>query len=217
MSILTSFTRTNFWRRFVYTLWAPGYDRPLRLLLKKRRRSIELADLTAGERVLLVGAGTGLDLELMVHGLRLTAIDLTPAMLAILRRRAGRLGIQVDARVMDAQAMDFPDDSFDVAILHLILSVVPDPVRCVREVARVLRPGGRAMIFDKLIDDKMKPSRAFRVINPLLSLLGTEIIRQLGPLLQGSGLVVTHEETTGAGGIIKIVMLRKVEQNANSL
>ena len=212
MSILSVFTKTNSWRRFIYSLYAPGYDRLVRGFLKKRRRSIALADLKTGERVLLVGAGTGLDLELIAPGPQLTAIDLTPAMLAILRRRAERLGIQVDARVMDAHAMDYADASFDVAILHLILSVIPDPVRCIREVARVLRPGGRVVILDKFVPDAAEPHWALRLINPLLSLLGTEITRKLGPIIKGSGLAMDHEEAAGRGGLFKIVMLRKVEQ-----
>lgn len=204
------FSNTNAWRRIIYSLWAPGYDRLAGLLLKKRRRAIELAAPKAGEKVLLIGAGTGLDLEFMAPGPRLIAIDLTPAMLAILRRRAGRLGLEVEARVMDGQALEFLDASFDLVILHFILAVIPDPGRCIREVARVLRPGGRAVILDKFMPDAKRPPWIFRLINPLLSFLGTELTRQLGPILQDSGLTITHEESAG-GDIFKIALLSKAE------
>lgn len=158
--------------------------------------------------MLLVGAGTGLDLEFMPPGPRLAAIDLTPAMLEILRQRAKRLGLQVDARVMDGQALEFADESFDLVILNLILAVIPDPVRCLREAARVLKPGGRVLIFDKFLPDARRPPLFFRMINPVLSFLGTEVTRQLGPILQGSGLSITHQEPAGGAGLLKIVMLK---------
>jgi ubiquinone/menaquinone biosynthesis C-methylase UbiE len=89
---------------------------------------------------------------------------------------------------MDGHALKFPDASFDAVILHLIVAVIPDPVKCLREAARVLRPGGRAVIFDKFVPDDQRPPLALRLPNPLTSLFGTEITRKLGPLLAESGL-----------------------------
>ena len=137
---------TNTWKRISYTLWAPIYDLIVTPLFNQRRqRSIQLLDLKPGERVLLVGAGTGLDLDFLPNGLAIVATDLTPAMIARLQTRAQRLRMTADARVMDGQALEFSNESFDAAILHLIVAVIPDPVKCLSEVARVLRPGGRAV------------------------------------------------------------------------
>jgi ubiquinone/menaquinone biosynthesis C-methylase UbiE len=174
---------TNAWKRISYTLWAPVYDLLVKPLFgRKRRRSIELLELKAGERVLLVGAGTGLDLEFLPAGPAIVATDLTPAMVLRLERRALRLRLNVDARVMDGHALEFPDASFDAAILHLIVAVIPDPEKCLKEVARVLRPGGRAVIFDKFVPDNATPPLILRLLNPLTSLFGTEVTRQIGPL-----------------------------------
>ncbi len=200
---------TNVWRRTVYTLWAPLYNGIARVFRERRRRSIELLAPRPGERVLIVGAGTGLDLDFMPAGAEITAIDLTPAMIRRLRRRAQRLGRRVDARVMDGHALEFPDGSFDAVILHLILAVIPEPDRCAREAARVLRPGGRAVIFDKFLPDDRRAPLLFRVANPPASGLGTEFIRRLGPILQGSGLRVVHDEPAGFGGLFRIVLARK--------
>jgi phosphatidylethanolamine/phosphatidyl-N-methylethanolamine N-methyltransferase len=197
-------------QRVRYTLWAPVYDQLSRIFKRRRRRSVKVADLKAGERVLILGAGTGLDLDFMPPGLVLTAIDLTPAMLQRLRRRAQRLALEVDARVMDATALEFPDGSFDVVLLHLILALVPDPVRCMREVERVLRPGGRAVIFDKFCPDNGRPSIWVRIIAPSArSLFGTNMTRRLGPILGGTGLRIAHEEPAGLRGLFKIVDVRK--------
>jgi ubiquinone/menaquinone biosynthesis C-methylase UbiE len=203
------FFNTTRWRRLGYTLWAPVYDLLARPLAAVRRRAIDRLAPVAGERVLLVGAGTGLDLDLLPPGVVVTAIDLTPAMLARLRRRADRLRLSVDARVMDAQAMAFADASYDAAVLNLILAVVPDPARCAREVARVLRPGGRAVVLDKFVPDAGPVSLRRRLLNPAASFFGTEITRRLGPILDGTGLRVRSVEHVGRGGYLVIAMLEK--------
>jgi len=208
---------TNTWRRLNYTLWAPVYDGFVhRVIGTRRRRSLELLDLHAGERILILGAGTGLDLDYLPRGLDLTAIDLTPAMLRRLQTRAARLGVPVDARVMDGQAVTFSDASFDVVVLHLILAVIPDPVACLREVARVLRPGGRAIILDKFVPDDRPVPLAMRLLNPLVRLGGTEITRQLGPMLRGLPLRITHEEGAGYHGLMKIVRVERLGHSSEA-
>lgn len=199
----------NTWSRLRWTLWMPGYDFVARIFKKPRRRSLQLLDLQPDERVLLVGAGTGLDLPLIPAGPTITAIDLVRGMLRRLRRRAQDLGRAVDARVMDAQALEFPDGSFDVAILHLILAVIPDPARCLREVARVLRPGGRAVILDKFIPDDGPPPLLLRVLNPLARILATNLTRRIGPVVSGSGLRIVKNESAGFHGLLRIILLRK--------
>src|SRR5208283_1740288 len=123
---------TNRWRRITYTLWAPAYDFFAWIFHRRRTRAIQLLALQPQERVLIVGAGTGLDLPLLPSGLLVTAVDLTPAMISRLTRRAAKLGLPIDARVMDAHELEFADSSFDAVILHLILAVVPDPVNSIR-------------------------------------------------------------------------------------
>ena len=110
---------------------------------------------------------------------------------------------------MNAQAMTFPDASFDAAVLHLILAVTPDPSKCAREVARVLRPGGRAVILDKFLPDDGPTPLLMRLLNPLASFFGTEITRRLGPIIQGSGLKLTSVEPAGLTGYLKIAVVRK--------
>ena len=199
----------SYWYSFCYTLWSPFYDLLVRGFVGWRGRSLKLADIQPGERVLIVGAGTGLDLQFIKPDSRIIAIDVTEAMLTKLRRRARQRGLDVEATVMDGQAISFADASFDVVILHLILAVIPDPAQCARESARVLRPGGRAIIMDKFIADDRRPPLVLRLANPLLKFLGTNVNRKLGSILEGTSLRVTHDEPAGLGGYFKIVLLRK--------
>jgi len=197
----------NTWYRMCYTMWVVFYDRLVRPYDRLRQRSVALLDVQPGERVLIVGAGTGLDLKYIGPGAVITAIDLTPAMLGRLRRRARELGIEVDARVMDAHAMTFSADSFDMVVLHLILAVVPSPGRCMMEVARVLRPGGRVVVMDKFVTEDSRLLPLLWWLNLPLKLLGTNINRRLGPILVGTGLRITHQEPAGMRGLFKIILL----------
>jgi ubiquinone/menaquinone biosynthesis C-methylase UbiE len=106
------------------------------------------AKLGAGQQVLDVACGSGhpaaTAAALVQPGGRVTAVDLSPDMVAITQRKARRLGLDnLDAREMNAQALAFPDGSFDGATSRFGLMLCPDPVRAMSEVRRVLRPGGR--------------------------------------------------------------------------
>jgi ubiquinone/menaquinone biosynthesis C-methylase UbiE len=101
--------------------------------------------------VLEVAVGTGRNLPFYPGGAsitRLTGVDWSSAMLAIARERAAVLGRDADLRQGDAQALDFPDESFDTVLCALGLCAIPDDRRAVTEMARVLRPGGRLLLVD---------------------------------------------------------------------
>jgi len=178
-----------------YDFYAPFYDLVDRPLRAGRKRSLGLLAAKSGERVLIIGAGTGLDLPHLPAGIQISAIDGSTGMLARLRRRTRRLGLTVDAHVMDARRLDFPDGTFDAVVLHLILAVVDDPQRCAAEAARVLRPGGRAVIFDKFLPPGATPSPLRRWADSLLRRFATSLNRDLAAILQGSGLKLKHSET----------------------
>jgi ubiquinone/menaquinone biosynthesis C-methylase UbiE len=199
------------WNRLRYTVWAPFYDALVAAVgfNATRRRSIEHLGLRAGSRVLIVGAGTGLDLEHMPAGMDVTAIDVTPAMLMRLERRAAQTGRVVAVHTMDARRLAFADESFDAVILHLILAVMPGPERGLREAARVLRPGGRIAVFDKFLRDDERLSLRRRMLNLIAKPLFSDMNRRLGPLLRGTGLTIERDEAAGFGGMYRVITLLK--------
>lgn len=199
------------WDRLRYTLWAPVYDALVGAagFTDARRRSIDRLELRQGDRVLLVGAGTGLDLDLLPPGVEVTAVDVTPAMLERLARRAARAGRAVSAEIQDARRLGMPDASFDAVVLHLILAVMPQPGLGVKEAVRVLRPGGRIAIFDKFLRAGEQPSTARRLLNLVTRTLFSDINRRLEPLLEGTGLVVERDEPGAFGGAYRSVTLSK--------
>jgi hypothetical protein len=102
----------------------------------------------ASGEVLEVAIGTGRNLPYYPQGIHLTGIEFSPAMLALARQRADELGLNVDLRVGDAQALDLPDARFDTVVCTLSLCAIPDDRQAVAEMWRVLRPGGRLLLLD---------------------------------------------------------------------
>ncbi|NNE46596.1 MAG: methyltransferase domain-containing protein [Rhodothermales bacterium] len=197
---------TNAWNRLRYNFYAPVYDLIARPLVSGRKRSIQLLDLQPDSDVLIVGAGTGLDFPLLPRTAHILAIDLSPNMLQRASERAVRLGLDADCRVMNAEVLDLPDESFDAVILHLVLAVVPDPGACIREATRVLKSAGRIAIFDKFLSDESSPSLPRRVLGMLTNTLFSDINRRLGPLLaHGSLEILTKEPSILSGAYVVVV------------
>lgn len=197
------------WNVFRYGIYAPFYDLVGRRLSGMRSRSLVALDAHKGERLLIVGGGTGLDLELLPEGIEVTFTDITPAMVERADARAQRLGRQVDALVMDGRELLFPAESFDCVVLHLVLAVMPEPERCLREAFRVLVPGGRAVVMDKFLPDGKAPSLLRRTLNVLASMMFSDINRRFGDMLTGSGFNVVSDEPVGFGGAYRVILLKK--------
>jgi phosphatidylethanolamine/phosphatidyl-N-methylethanolamine N-methyltransferase len=198
---------TNAWNRIRYTFWAPLYDLVGRRFDGRRRRSLGLLDLAPGERVLIVGAGTGADLPYVPAGCVTVATDLTPAML---RRARPQLREGMHLGIMDGQGLGVLSGSCDAVVLHLILAVIPDPVRCLREAARVLRPGGRIAVFDKFSRAE-RPSPVLRLVNVVTRTLFTDVTRRFEDILERSGadLAVEVDEPALFRGLFRHLLLRK--------
>ena len=116
----------------VYRRWAPVYDALTgRMLAPSRERALALLGLRPGERVVLPGVGTGLDLPLLPPGVSAAGIDISPEMLARARARLPLPGRDIELALADAvQFLRERPGAFDAAVLHLVLSVVPDGRAC---------------------------------------------------------------------------------------
>ncbi|MHA6247348.1 class I SAM-dependent methyltransferase [Pontibacter sp. CAU 1760] len=201
---------TNAWNRLRYTLYLPIYDLVAdRFFRRCRKRSVALLGAHSTDELLILGAGSGLDLPYLQDYPNITAIDITPGMIALLQKRAERLGIPVKAKVMDGQALMFADASFDAVLLHLILAVIPDPVACLQEAERVLKPGGTVMVFDKFLSDGVQPSPVRRLLNQIASTLFSDINRSIGSIVSHTSLQVELNEPAALGGTFRLIRLRK--------
>lgn len=200
---------TNQWNRVRYSFYAPVYDAMAILFRRKREVSVALLEVKAGHKVLIVGAGTGLDLDFLPSGCEIVATDITPAMVARIVRRAQRLKMSVKALVMDGQALEFADNTFDKVILHLILSVLPDPVACLREVERVMKPGGEVVVFDKFVPQGESVSPMRRFANLFLNLFFTDITRRFEEIAETTRLTLLSDTNAGLRGNFRYIKLQK--------
>jgi len=207
---------TTRWNRIRYSFYAPFFDVIVQPLERARRRAIELLDPKSDGHVLIVGAGTGCDLKFLPRGLDIQAIDISPAMIDRVRRRAEALQCPVHAEVMDGETLRFKDAEYDHVILHFILAVIPDPIACAKEAARVLKPTGTISILDKFLVDGTRPSFHRRVLNLPANLFFTNINRQLGPILKAANLKILYEEPALLKGMFKIVIAVKMKEIPNS-
>jgi phosphatidylethanolamine/phosphatidyl-N-methylethanolamine N-methyltransferase len=201
---------TNRWNRFIYRLWAPVYDATVgRFFLPGRRAAIRMLDLQAGESVLLVGVGTGADLPLLPEGVTAVGVDLSPAMLGRARGRLPLPGQAVTLIQGDAQELLVGHGEFDAVIFNLILSVIPDPAACLTENLRALKPGGRAVVFDKFAPFGGKVSPGRRLFNFFSTLFGTDITRKFEQINAATGWEAIRDEPSLLNGMYRVILLQK--------
>ena len=188
--------------RLVLHAAAPLYDRLAWLLTLGRERAMRerlaaLAELSPGQSVLDVGCGTG-SLALVARrrvgaGGAVHGVDASPAMIARARRKAGAKGLDVAFAVARAQALPFPDAHFDVVLCTLMLHHLPRAARaqCMREIRRVLAPGGRVLAVD------FEPGRRGGGLLSRLHRHGHVPLEQIVALLQDAGLRLQERGTVG--------------------
>ncbi len=186
----------------IYDDIAPSWDGrqglvERRLMGKAMRAS--LASHLTGD-VLEIGTGTGATLPFLAPKASaiasLTGTDLSHGMLMEARRTARSLGPPVSLVRMNAEALAFADAAFDTVTTSLMLCTVPDPARALREMARVLRPGGRVVLLEHVRAPNPLLALSQRALTPLqVRMLGCHLDRRTDKLVRELGFRVEHEET----------------------
>ena len=174
----------------VYEKLASVYDLAFGPTLQPGRvRALQRMDIQAGERVLEVGVGTGINLSLYPKTCRMTGIDFSSSMLEKARERVARGGLQqMRLLQMDAADLKFADDSFDIVYAPYLISVVPDPVKVAQEMRRVCRPGGRIIFLNHFLSPNPLVSRVERLISPFTIHIGFKADLDLPAFLAQSAL-----------------------------
>jgi phosphatidylethanolamine/phosphatidyl-N-methylethanolamine N-methyltransferase len=157
-----------------YDRWAPIYDLVFGGVFKAGRSQAVAAAGEIGGRVLEVGVGTGISLPQYGENCRLTGIDIADSMLDRARERVRRIGLRnvEHLAVMDAEALRFGEESFDVVVAQYVVTAVPNPERALDEFLRVLRPGGEIIIATRISADEGLRSRLEKSLMPVTSKLG---------------------------------------------
>jgi phosphatidylethanolamine/phosphatidyl-N-methylethanolamine N-methyltransferase len=191
----------------VYTKIASVYDVFFGPALHPGRlRAIERMDPQPGERVLEVGVGTGINLGLYPPHCQVTAIDFSPSMLAKAHERVAKKQLRhVRLFEMDAGAIQFPDDSFDIVYAPYLINVVPHPIQVAREMRRVCRPGGRIMFLNHFRSTNPVMSTVERLITPLTVHAGFKADFDLSAMLAQTGLNAVSVEKVNIPRLWRLV------------
>ena len=194
-----------------YRFIAPFYDAFLErgISANIRRRSLARLPQQGTARVLISGAGTGLDFPFLPPQHDYVALDLTGAMLAHAKPRMHELQMQMVQG--DSMALPFAPHSFDYVVLHLIVAVVPQPQHCMAETARVLKPGGRILLFDKFLK-RGQFALLRRALSPFVAQVATRLDVVFEDILEAApGLRILADEPVLARGWFRLIELQKDE------
>lgn len=162
----------------------------------------------ASGRVLEVGVGTGKNLEFYSPKCKITGIDLSPGMLEKAKERAQNLRITVSLLEMDAQNLQFPDDSFDTVVATCVFCSVPDPIKGLEEVKRVCKPEGKILLLEHVRSDNPLLGKLMDLLDPLtVRMIGPHINRRTLENISNAGLTIKRVEDQNFK-ILKYIMAK---------
>lgn len=193
-------------QRRVWDKSAPSYDKQIAFFEKVQfGGGREWLGERAHGRVLEVAIGTGRNLPFYPADVSLTGVDLSPAMLAIARQRAAGLGRDVDLQEGDAERLPFDSASFDTVVCALSLCTIPDPATAIRQMRRVLVPGGRLLLLDH-IGSTWPPVYAAQWLleRVTIRLAGEHFTRRQLPLVSAAGFEIVETERLQAGTVERV-------------
>ena len=193
--------------RRLYDREAGRYDRMQegrlgRWLVRDRRE--EAAQYAKG-RLLEVGIGSGASLSLYKSEVQVTGIDISTGMLAIARGRLERLGRDGDLREMDAQALDFPEHSFDSVAFNLCLCTIPDPARALREAIRIAKAGAPMTFLEHVRSDRLWVALPQDLLNVFSRAIHDRVNQRTEELVRAAGIEVLSAERWALGAMTLIV------------
>lgn len=176
----------------VYSDLAHLYDHVFgRVFVDREHEVIEALGFRPGQRALEVGVGTGISLDAYPPYIHVTGIDRSASMLAhaVAKTRENNLG-HIDLRSGDAQALEFPDNSFDWVLTFHVMTVVPDPRRMMSEIIRVCKPGGRIIVVSHFASPNPLLYFFGRAVNPITKRLGWTTRLRARDVLDGQPITV---------------------------
>jgi phosphatidylethanolamine/phosphatidyl-N-methylethanolamine N-methyltransferase len=191
----------------VYSNYAGVYDRLFgRVFQDSREAVVRNLSIQPAERVLEVGVGTGLCLPLYPAHCEITAIDVSQAMLQKAAARVKEQGLSnVELLQMDAGAMTFADDSFDLVIAAYVVTAVPDYRKLMSEMVRVSRPGGRLVLLNHFTQTSPMIAAVEKAISPICVKIGFRTDLSVDEVIDGWPLIKERDDRVKPLGMWHVV------------
>ncbi|MGE0384391.1 MAG: class I SAM-dependent methyltransferase [Gammaproteobacteria bacterium] len=162
----------------------------------ERRWAPQKRDLFSGMsgKVLFVALGTGLDIAFFPPGQEIVGLDISPRMLECAAPRIAAYPGRIEARAMDVHDLDYPDATFDQIYTSCTFCSVPDPVGGLRQLRRVLKPGGKLRMFEHTGSRFFPFSTIMQMLTPLTRKLGPEMNRRTEDNVRAAGFEIERIE-----------------------
>ena len=162
-----------------------------------------------GHHILEVGVGTGKNFDYYPAVARITAIDFSPEMLKQAAHKKTRKAVSVELELMDAQSLVFADNSFDTVICSFVFCSVPLPLKGLKELYRVCKPGGQVILLEHVLSSNPFIAKVMNFINPaIVALVGANINRNTVKNVKACGFASVRVDER-SGDIIKLIEARK--------
>lgn len=199
----------------LYRQLTPAYEIVFPLLIRKRIwESIRALNLRPGARVLEVGVGTGISLGAYPRDAHVTGIDLSEEMLAVARRKVQAEGWdQVSLLPMNAERLEFPDSSFDCVTAFHVVSVVSQPQQMMREITRVLRPGGKMLIINHFRSERRWIANVIDRADPVTRHLGWRTDLELDAVVDSLPLEIEKRYKTSPLSLFTVLRATRTAGN----
>jgi len=197
--------------KVAYRRWAPVYDHTFgRVSMEGRRHAVEVINTRSGS-VLEVGVGTGLALANYGRHLKVVGIDLSPDMLDRARERVEEEGLDhvTGLHEMDAGDLKFPDNSFDTVAAMFVMTVVPEPERVMRELARVTKPGGEVLLVNHFSQVEGVRGWVERRMAPFADLIGWRSVFDQSRVMVCDDLELAERRALRPWGIFTMLRFSK--------
>ncbi len=199
-----------------YHEFADWYERIFERIFQPRiLATLGSLDLAPGCRILEVGVGTGISLSAYPPHVDVTAIDISPEMLAIAQQKINQHDwSHITLKVMNAMALDFPDKSFDYVASFHVVSVVPDCRQMMREMIRVCKPNGTLLIINHFRSPRPWIAAPIDLLNPLTRRFGWRTTLSADELFHDLPLKIEQDFKTSWNSLFRVIIARKLDAEA---
>jgi phosphatidylethanolamine/phosphatidyl-N-methylethanolamine N-methyltransferase len=197
-----------------YRRWAPVYDNTFgRFTTEGRRHAVEFINQRHGN-VLEVGVGTGLSLPEYRRGLEIVGIDLSPEMLDKAREKVDEEGLTnvTGLHEMDATELTFPTASFDTVVAMYVMTVVPDPEKVMRELARVCKVGGEVILINHFSQEDGVRGWVERRMAPFADKLGWHPVFDVDRVMVCDNLTLIGRRALRPWGLFTMLRFEKIRE-----